>query len=260
MSMKIYIPFAVIFIFSIVLSCGKSSSENRNDLILLNDILEELEPVSLLNLNSPQQELNISMAFDSNLHITQLDLSRHYFKHPDKLSLLNQLTYLQYLDLSECYIDQINQLELKHLELLNLSYNYLREFPDLVGCENLTHINLENNEIKGDLVFDFTSYKQITYLNLDHNHITSLQLNKSNQIKPVIQIQACDNLISKPDTTWFTFLNAFGNVLYFDREDVNLLEEDKQNNELDLSYLDHEEYSINRRDSKGQEIGKRKSK
>jgi len=67
----------------------------------------------------------------------------------NNIDVLNQYTNLRIINATNCYIEEVN-LKLPKLESLDLSNNFLKNFPILANMQKLKVLNLNSNKL-----FDF---------------------------------------------------------------------------------------------------------
>ena len=94
-------------------------------------------------------------------------LSRNMVSNID---ILNQYRNLESIDASNCYIEDIN-FNLPKLVHLNLSNNYLRQFPILESMQRLTYLNLNSNKLVEFQSFHYEQTKNIKTFDIGGNMI-----------------------------------------------------------------------------------------
>jgi len=178
----------------------------------------------------------------SNFNLKNIEISEKWkdyvyiFLKKNNISILTMHGYenLKWLDISNCKLEKVN-LNIINLEYLNLSNNELHEIDD-VECRNLKYLNISSNNIR---IFK-NDMKNINHINLSKNNLKDLSFLKN--MKDLEFIDANNNdIVEIPDLSELSKLKVI-NVKY-----NNIIEVKKE-------YIPSTIYSINLSNNKIKKI------
>ncbi|XLS48720.1 hypothetical protein HN51_023078, partial [Arachis hypogaea] len=135
--------------------------------------------------------------------LQHLNLSYNTFEGELPFTLLENLTQLVVLDISNNYINGTIPQELSKLErlvMLDLSANsFDGSIPLILGqMSSLTHMNLSNNLLYGDLPFTLANLTQLLVLDLSQNKLSGFIPHEIRKLTNLSTLDLSSNFLSGP--------------------------------------------------------------
>lgn len=108
--------------------------------------------------------------FMANVHWKNLETVHMNRNMVSSIDVLNKFLNLRYIDASNCYIEEVN-FTLPKLEYLDISNNYLRNFPNLQHMPRLKYLNLNSNQLVDLFQANFENIQHLSQLDIGRNMI-----------------------------------------------------------------------------------------
>ncbi|XP_072077100.1 uncharacterized protein [Arachis hypogaea] len=177
--------------------------------------------------------------------LQHLNLSYNTFEGELPFTLLENLTQLVVLDISNNYINGTIPQELSKLErlvMLDLSANsFDGSIPLILGqMSSLTHMNLSNNLLYGDLPFTLANLTQLLVLDLSQNKLSGFIPHEIGKLTNLLTIDLSSNSLSAPIPEQIGTFDPFGSTHHWIQHDRRLYPQRNRAfvafKSLDLSY------------------------